>query len=468
VTVSLLIDFGSTYTKAVAVDLDTARTLAAVQAPTTAAADIGIGLEQALAQIRSAAGLRLEDFTIKRASSSAAGGLRMVAIGLVTSLTTEAATRAALGAGARLVRTFSHRLTQSEVREIESVRPDIVLLAGGTDGGDERSITGNARALAASGLACPVVVAGNAKAEDEVLAALADAGKPVVVTENVMPELNTLNVEPARAVIRDVFADHIVRAKGLDRAQRFLDGIVMPTPMAVLEAAKLLAAGEAGDPGMGDLVVVDVGGATTDVHSVAGGEPADPTVILKGLPQPFAMRTVEGDLGLRANAPSILARAAGLRCLPDELREALDGEHVARWAVLAQDHVSTTAATPAEVSFDVALARAAVHLAVERHAGTVRTVYTARGPRNVQEGKDLGRAATVIGTGGIFRGSARASSTILSEACASERDPSSLRPREPAGYVDEHYALFAGGLLAGVAPEAGLAVLRESLQEVDL
>jgi uncharacterized protein (TIGR01319 family) len=460
VPAALLIDFGSTYTKAVAVDIDDGRLLAAVQTPTTAATDIGVGLDRAVALARERSGLGLADFTVRRASSSAAGGLRMVAIGLVDSLTTEAASRAALGAGARLVRTFSHRLSRSELRDIEELRPDIVLLAGGTDGGDERSITGNARALATSPLTCPVVVAGNAKARDEVLDSLADAGKPAVATENVMPELNSLNVEPARAAIRDVFASRIVDAKGIAGARRFLDGgDVLPTPAAVLEAARLLAAE------LGDLVVVDVGGATTDVHSVGTGEPSDPSVLVQGLPQPVAMRTVEGDLGLRVNAPSILARANGMRCLPDDLQDALASDDLARWAERAQDSIDTTPTTPHEAAFDVALARAAVHIAVERHAGTVRTVYTPRGPRTVQEGKDLGRAATVIGTGGIFRGATGAA--ILAEAAASDRDPSSLRPRTPANRVDTRYALFAAGLLAAAAPDAALAVLNQSLLEVE-
>jgi uncharacterized protein (TIGR01319 family) len=281
----------------------------------------------------------------------------------------------------------------------------------------------------------------------------------------VMPELNSLNVEPARAAIRDVFASRIVDAKGIAGARRFLDGgVVLPTPAAVLEAARLLAAE------LGDLVVVDVGGATTDVHSVGTGEPSDPSVIVQGLPQPVAMRTVEGDLGLRVNAPSILARANSMRCLPDDLRDALTSDELARWAERAQDRIDTTPATPDEAAFDEALARAAVHIAVERHAGTVRTVYTPRGPRSVQEGKDLGRAATVIGTGGIFRGATGAATrgaAILAEAAASDRDPSSLRPRQPVNRVDASYALFAAGLLAAAAPDAALAVLNQSLLEVE-
>jgi uncharacterized protein (TIGR01319 family) len=464
---SLLVDFGSTYTKVVAVDLGSAKVLAAVQTPTTAATDISVGLEKAVEQMRSETGLRLADFGARLACSSAAGGLRMVAIGLVPSLTTEAATRAALGAGARLVRTFSQRLTASEVCDIEALLPDIILLAGGTNGGDSQSITANARALASSPLACPIVVAGNTKARDDVLEVLEGGGKHAVAAENVMPELNSLNVEPARSVIREVFARHIVHANGIDRANRFLDDVIMPTPMAVLEAAKLLSDGVGNAKGVGDLVVVDVGGATTDVHSVAAGEPAATNVIVNGLPEPRAKRTVEGDLGLRMNAPSILARAATLTCLPDGLRDELQSEGVASWATLVSERVSLMPSTDEEASCDIALARAAVHLAVERHAGALTSVYTPRGPKDVQRGKDLSPVEMVIGTGGIFRGRSLASASILSEAAASERDATSLRPRQPTYYVDRDYMLFVGGLLAGIAPEVGRAVLDRSLVLVE-
>ena len=145
----------------------------------------------------------------------------MVTIGLVRELTAEAARRAALGAGAKLVGTFAQRLTQGDIGAIVTLAPDILLLAGGTDGGNSDVILHNAAALGQSILSCPIVLAGNRSATDAALALL--AGKDVIVTENVMPEFNVLNIEPARVAIRQVFIDRIVHAKGIDRAQAEFD-----------------------------------------------------------------------------------------------------------------------------------------------------------------------------------------------------------------------------------------------------
>ncbi len=109
----------------------------------------------------------LPSFTYRLACSSAAGGLRMVTVGLVRELTAEAARQAALGAGARLVGTFAYRLTAADVSRIEALAPDILLLAGGTDGGNSEVIVHNAAALGRSRVACPIVLAGNRSAMDE-------------------------------------------------------------------------------------------------------------------------------------------------------------------------------------------------------------------------------------------------------------------------------------------------------------
>src|SRR5690606_8361215 len=184
--------------------------------------------------------------------------------------------------------------------------PDILLLAGGTDGGNEDVLLANARKLAAARLPAPVVVAGNAAVADDAARILAEGGLDVRVTENVMPELGVINVEPARAAIRDVFLEKIVEAKGLRVAEEYIEGVLMPTPAAVLAATRLLAEGTGRVAGVGEAAVVDVGGATTDVHSVTRGAPAEPGVTLKGLPEPAAKRTVEGDLGVRVSAAALV------------------------------------------------------------------------------------------------------------------------------------------------------------------
>ena len=152
---ALLIDFGSTYTKLRAVDVEGRRLIGTGQGPSTVTTDINVGMRAALADLERRVGA-LPRWRYRLASSSAAGGLRMVTIGLVRELTAEAARRAALGAGAKLVGTFAYRLTHSDLDEILRLRPDIVLLAGGTDGGNMEVVLHNAAALGASGLACPI------------------------------------------------------------------------------------------------------------------------------------------------------------------------------------------------------------------------------------------------------------------------------------------------------------------------
>ncbi len=436
---ALLIDLGSTYTKVRAIDLENPRVLGAGQGPSTVTTDVTVGLAKALADLERGMGERRE-FTYRLASSSAAGGLRMVTVGLVRELTAAAARQAALGAGARLVGTFAYKLTSADVARIADLAPDIVLLAGGTDGGNEDVILHNAAGLAACSVTCPVVVAGNRQAADEAAARLDAGGSPVTVTENVMPEFGVLDIEPTRAAIRRIFIDRIVHAKGIDRAGEMLDRVLMPTPAAVLDGARLLADGCAGRPGLGSLLVVDVGGATTDVHSVADGGPTRSEVVYRGLPEPYLKRTVEGDLGMRHNARSIV-QAAG--------REAL--------ARMASGDVGRLPRSAEERAFDKALARAAVGLAVKRHAGTLDTVHTATGPVTVQYGKDLSAVETILGTGGaLVHGPHPAA--ILETALADDGDPFSLRPRTPRMVLDSDYILFACGLLGAVEPDAALTL----------
>jgi uncharacterized protein (TIGR01319 family) len=376
----------------------------------------------------------------------------MVTVGLVRELTAEAARQAALGAGARLVGTFAYRLTAADVNRIEALAPDILLLAGGTDGGNRDVVVHNAEALGRSGIVCPIVLAGNRSAMDDCRERL--AGRATIVTGNVMPEFNVLDIEPARAAIRRVFIDRIVHAKGIDRAQAMFDRVLMPTPAAVMEGARLLADGCDGQPGLGALLVVDPGGATTDVHSVASGEPSQAGVIPQGLPEPRVKRTVEGDLGMRHNIVAI-EEAAGVAAIAADSGLAASRVHELV-AELARD-VERLPASAEEEALDRALARAAVRLAVKRHAGTVETVYTVSGPAIVQRGKDLSEVGVVIGTGGALVHSPDPAA-ILSTVLADAAEPFSLRPRAPRLLLDREYILYACGLLGQVEPQAALAL----------
>lgn len=300
----LLIDFGSTYTKVTAIDLDGEMLLGTAASYTTVETDVTEGLANALTLLEAKTGPLV--FAHRYACSSAAGGLRMMASGLVPELTAQAARQASLGAGAKVLKTYAFQLTEDDAEEIAASKPDIFLLVGGTDGGNTECILHNAQVLADIGGEFPIVIAGNRTASRQCQRILSD--REVHLCENVMPKFGVLNIEPAQKAIREVFLRRIVKAKGLSKTDSLLSGILMPTPSAVMRAMELLACGCEEESGIGDLLAVDVGGATTDVYSVSEGAPTQVNTVCKGLPEPFVKRTVEGDIGMRYSVRGIPGR----------------------------------------------------------------------------------------------------------------------------------------------------------------
>lgn len=463
---ALLIDFGSTHTKVLAVDLDAERVVGRAQAVTTVDSDITIGLNRALDALLSGGALTERDVAEKYASSSAAGGLRLGTIGLVPALTLEAARRAALGAGAKVVWSSGYEIDDDKLAELRAAACDIVLLSGGTDGGDKAVITHNARVLAASTLDVPIVVAGNRSAAQAVRRILEEAGKSVVVTGNVLPELDVLNVEPAQDAVRDIFMKRITQAKGLARAQSYVGDIVMPTPKATLQAARLLAEGVDGEAGIGPLLVVEVGGATINIHSVADGAPSDPSTVVRGLPETRVKRTVEGDLGIRYNAPTILDFIGIERCLARlhalSPPAQVDAEVLAARVDALSRNVGFAPQDELDHAIDRVLAESAIAFAVGRHAGTLKHEHTLAGEIKVQQGKDLTRTANVVGTGGIFK-YGRCARQLLDAARFDAAQPWSLRPLAPRAWIDAEYLMYGIGLLAEAHPAAALQIAKKSL-----
>ena len=443
----LLIDFGSTYTKVTAVDLKEERILGTASAYTTVQTDVSEGLAAALKKLEQEIGpVR---FDRRFACSSAAGGLKMMSCGLVPELTAEAARMAALGAGAKVMKVYSYQLTEEDGEEINRLNPDIFLLTGGTDGGNKNNILENARMLASLDAVFPVVIAGNRNAAGECRKILEAAEKPAVVCENVMPRFNVLNIEPAQTEIRKIFLERIIRAKGLSEAGQLISGILMPTPAAVLSAMELLSKGTETEKGFGELLAVDVGGATTDVYSMTAGDPTRAGTVLKGLPEPYAKRTVEGDIGMRYSAKGI-AEAAGIPAL-------------ARIAGLSEEKTETLPETEELKALDFALAAMAVKTGVTRHAGRIEKVYTPVGETFVQEGKDLGAVSRVIATGGSLIHAGR-TEEIVKYALYDPADPASLKPVSAEIISDEKYILSAMGLLARYAPETAIKIMKKELK----
>ena len=455
---AILIDFGSTFTKITAVDLIQARILGRGQAPSTVTTDVRHGLLQALQSFHEdcqffaypPADLDvLKDYVVL-ASSSAAGGLRMVVIGLVPGLTVEAATQAALGAGAKVIGSLAFKLDDRAMQKLEALRPDIVLLTGGADGGDTGTILHNAALLARTGLSVPVIVAGNAMVAQDVCNILAAGGKEFRCTGNVMPRAGELAVEGAREEIRKLFMERITEAKGLDKV-RELVRVVLPTPMAVLEGVRLGAQGSDGVPGWGDMLVVDVGGATTDVHSIGYGKPAGENFFDQGLAEPFAKRTVEGDLGIRFNAGTILNRLGADYLAREFCRSfpklTVGRDEFADYVERISQETGRIPQQPWHAAADALLSRVAVDLAVERHVGKRERVVTREGEAWMHYGKDLREARTLIGTGGVFIYNPHAA-YILQPGTRDASRFEVLRPKNPRTCVDATYLLYAVGLLA--------------------
>lgn len=465
--IAIFVDFGSTYTKAVAIDIDEERIIGHGLSASTVTSDVSIGLKAALQQLESNVQQRCtEEATIRLACSSAAGGLRLAVVGLVPNLSLKAGRMAALGAGAKLVGNYSYKLNQSEIDRMQQASPDIIFLVGGTDGGNEEVIIHNAKMIAGSNTKASVVVAGNKVCADDITCILESSNKYVKVVENVLGSLDELNVEPSRAAIREIFMNRIVHAKGLDKAGELLDGVIMPTPMAVLKAAEVLAMGSGGEAGLGELVIVDVGGATTDIHSIAHGRQKDHGILMKGIAEPFAKRTVEGDLGLRYNAMSIVETTGEARILRNGVRPE-SVAHLRDRAKYLSEHVETLPTREDDFQLDNWLARMASETAMERHAGRLEQIYSPQGPMYIQTGKDLRDVGKIIGTGGIFAHS-QEPSNILEGVLFSNEDPLSLRPQSPEFFVDKRYILYAIGLLAERAPEKAVRIGKRYLEQVSL
>ncbi len=453
----LLIDFGSTYTKLTAVDVEGEQILGTAQSYTTVQTDIGDGLRNGLKLLEEKTGKL--DFLQTFACSSAAGGLRMVASGLVPELTSEAAKMATLGAGAKIVGLYSFQMTEEDMEEVLALQPDIFLLVGGTDGGNTACIEHNARMLASIQPSFPIVIAGNRNSARTCQKIL--EGCETYVCPNVMPKFGVLNIEPTQKQIREIFLNRIIQAKGLSAATELLSDIMMPTPAAVLQAMQLLSEGCEGERGIGDLVAVDVGGATTDIYSMADGMPEAMNTVYKGIPEPFAKRTVEGDIGMRYSVHGIV-EAVG----PDRISK-LSGIPTSRVEELVtwlRQHTDSVPDGNAELeALDGALASMAIETAVARHAGTMEETYTMMGLTYVQSGKNLTRVKQIVVTGGSLIHT-KQTADIAKHALYSPSQPTSLRPKQADVWVDRKYILAAMGLLSKYYPQTALRIMKKELE----
>jgi uncharacterized protein (TIGR01319 family) len=423
------VDVGSTFTKVAVVDVETGALVATAGHPTTVGTDVLHGLDAAL----SATGVAYDEI---RVCSSAGGGLRLAVVGYEALVTAQAGHRVGLSAGAKVVHVAAGPLDTAGLAALRAARPDVILLVGGTDGGDAEVLTHNATRLARSRLSTgrsrvPVVLSGNQVVREQLHTLLEAAGTPVTSTANVLPRIGVLEPGPARAAIREVFLRHVIGGKRLSRGPRFASLVRAATPDAVLRGVELL-----GDDLGSDLLVVDVGGATCDVYSVLTPDPERAHIRAEAAGTLWRSRTVEGDLGMRWSAAGVVEAARGERMI------GADPQLEAAAAVRASDPGMVA---PAEDPFDARIAALAATVALRRHA---------------RSGPDLRDVRLVIGSGGVLRHNDPAVGRQVLATALSDTAGGWALPRDPAIVIDSAYVLAAAGLLADDHPKAALGLLR--------
>ena len=446
----LLFDVGSTYTKGCIVDLEKEEIIAHTSVFTTADTDINLGIEAAKRQMQDA----LDQVVVEKTliCSSAKGGLKMIAVGLVPDLTLKAATLACYSAGAKVIQTYSFQLNEREIKDIEDADCDILLLCGGTDGGNTEVVLHNAHKIAQIKRKFPIIYAGNKVCQDEIHDILTKNGYECTLCPNVMPSYGNLEVGKCRELIRNIFLKQIVKAKGLSKLSSLIKAIVLPTPFSVLEALTLLSSGTKHESGLGDLMAIDIGGATSDVYSINAKFEIQDNVGYKGLKEPLAKRSVEGDLGVRFSANSTYALKKASIEDDLELEAYISGfQH----DVHQGNHLA----------YDLQLAKWCAEIAFERHAGRLEQAYTPMGVSYCQQGKDLRSTALMIGIGGPIL-HAQNPSEILNQALYRDAMPSILLPLQLTYYLDSSYVISCLGLLASRYPDKVLRILKKSVEKI--
>lgn len=458
----LMIDIGSTFTKLTAVDTEKEDVIATSSHFTTVATDVTIGYHNALKRLYEKLGEEVK-FDRVISCSSAAGGLKMAAIGLIPELTVEAAKRVCLGAGARVDLVLANHINKKEVQQITDLNIDIILLAGGTDGGNSECVLFNAKMLGEAGIKIPVIYAGNKSCVDEIEEIFAKYRINGYICENVMPEINRLNIPSARDMIREIFLKNIIVAKGIKSIENEIDKVILPTPESVLRACELLSKGYLKEPGLGELVAVDIGGATTDMYSMCSASAKRSDVVIKGLEEPYAKRTVEGDLGMRYSAIGVL------KSLTHEELLLINEEHqvdMAKELTYRNEHVDVVYDSEEQAKVELIIGGICTDKAMGRHAGKMEELYSPVGVIYNQTGKDLSQIEYVIGTGGVLVNSSNPVKILEKVKGGVRRNVLELRPTKPQYLLDADYILSAMGLLSEVDPLLALKIMKKHLKKV--
>ncbi len=414
-------DCGSTTTKAILIEKkgDEYRLIVRGEAPTTVEApfeDVTMGVLNAVAEVEELSGRKILDekgkiitpsngnvgTDIYVSTSSAGGGLQMMVAGVVRSMTAESAERAALGAGAivmDVIASNDKRLPHQQIQRIRQLRPDMILLSGGIDGGTTTHVVELAELLSAAdpkprlgiGYQLPVIYAGNVNAREAIKNTLSEK-VDLTIVDNLRPVLERENLLPAREKIHDLFMEHVMaQAPGYKKLMTWTDAPIMPTPGAVGLIMKKIADQE----GI-QVVGVDIGGATTDIFSVFQG---------------IFNRTVSANLGMSYSVSNVFAEAGldnVMRWVPFHLDERDLRNRVKNKMI----RPTTIPQSMEELIFEQAIAKEALRLAFIQHKSFATVLKGIQQQRTIADafdqtvgGQTLVNMMTLdmlIGSGGVL------------------------------------------------------------------
>ncbi len=436
----LIAEIGSTTTVVTAIKCNDEGTsiLAQGKSDTTIfEGDVNIGLQRAISDIE----LQLEDKIVydkMLACSSAAGGLKITVHGLIEDMTVKAAKEAALGAGGNIKYITAGKLKPNDIKKIKEIQPNIIIIAGGTDYGESETAIYNSKIIRDEDINIPIIYCGNKAAEEEIKEILKN--KELYIVENVYPKVDELNVEPTRKVIQEAFEKNIVKAPGMLEIRKMVTGNILPTPGAVMEAAKYLY------EIIGDVLVIDVGGATTDIHSVTLGDRKITDILVS--PEPKGKRTVEGDLGVYINADNVI------NLLNDYELNNYSKEYV-------KTQIKAIPETEEEKYFSNLITKKAVEVALNRHVGYIKRIY---GTANsyMAYGKDLSKVKYIIATGGALVKLGKGEE-ILTSIRYNKDDITMLPRKEARVLMDNFYVMACAGVLLKENKKIAEELLRASL-----
>lgn len=498
INVILATDCGSTTTKAILIEKVDGhyRQTYRGEAPTTVeepVADVTVGVINAATEVGELAGRRLVDeegnlirpaqgkdgCDIYISTSSAGGGLQVLVTGVVREMSAASAQRAALGAGAIVLETIAsndRRRPHEQIQRIRELRPDMVVMAGGTDGGTTRHVVQIAELIAPAKpkprfghtYQMPIIFAGNQEAASRV-AETFDESIALSIVENVRPVLERENLSPARDKIHDLFLEHVMaHAPGYDKLIALTDAPIMPTPGAVGDILQQIAQAR----GI-NCVGVDIGGATTDVFSVFDGPDGEPVF----------NRTVSANLGMSYSISNVCAEtgmanvlrwmgATAVSAVPTDTAhravapgQTMDERELRNRVKNKMIRPTTIPQTLEALEFEQAVAREALRLAYQQHREFATTL------RGVQQQRTVGDTFAQLASGRSIVDNMKldllvASGGVLSHAPRMEQTARMMIDAfEPEGITelakDSIFMMPHLGVLASVHPRAAMEVFEK-------